>query len=174
MNKVELTGRLTKDPDIRITKTREGEDLTVARYTIAVDRRFNRSNDQSADFIPCVAFGKTGDFVKNYLKKGIKIGIVGSIQSSSYTDKEGKKHFPLEIVVEEHEFEESKKSSGGDNVENEYNQTAASEGFSQLNNVAPEDLPFPKEKKDNGNTSNEKGFMSIPQETYDDIPYKQD
>ena len=93
MNKVILMGRLTRDPDVRYSQSQSGEQMCIARYTLAVDRRFARrgqdGNDQSADFIGCVAFGKQGEFAEKYLKQGTKIAATGRIQTGSYTNKEG-------------------------------------------------------------------------------------
>lgn len=109
MNKVILMGRLTRDPDVRYT---EGENsLAIARYSLAVDRRFKKEGEASADFINCVAFGKSAEFAEKYLKKGIKIAVVGRIQTGSYTNKEGQKVYTTDVVVEEQEFAESKASS---------------------------------------------------------------
>ena len=107
-NKVVLSGRLTRDPDVRYS---QGENaMAIARYSLAVDRR---GKDKEADFISCVAFGKTGEFAEKYLRKGMKILISGRIQTGNYTDKEtGKKVYTTDVVVEEHEFCESKKDSG--------------------------------------------------------------
>ena len=102
MNKVILIGRLTRDPDIRYT---QGENpIAVARYTLAVDRRFAKHDDpnaQTADFISCVAFGKGGEFAEKYLHKGTKIALSGRIQSGSYTNKDGVKVYTTDIVVKE-------------------------------------------------------------------------
>lgn len=107
MNKVVLAGRLTADPDIR--HTGGAEDLAVARYRLAVDRRVARNNgEQTADFINCVAFGKRAEFAEKYLRKGIKIMISGRIQTGSYKDKDGRTVYTTDVVVEEHEFCESK------------------------------------------------------------------
>lgn len=108
MNRVFLCGRLTRDPEIRYS---QGENaMCIARYSLAVDRR---GKDKEADFISCVAFGKSGEFAEKYLRKGMKILISGRIQTGSYTDKEtGKKVYTTDVVVEEHEFCESKKDSG--------------------------------------------------------------
>ncbi len=110
MNKVILMGRLTRDPEIRYS---QGEQSTaVARYTIAVDRRFRRDGDeQTADFINCVAFGRQGEFAEKYFRKGIKIAITGRIQSGSYTNKDGQRVYTTDVVVEEQEFAESKSAS---------------------------------------------------------------
>ncbi len=110
MNKVILMGRLTRDPEVRYS---QGENATaVARYTLAVDRRFNRNGDENtADFINCVAFGRAGEFAEKYFRKGIKIAITGRIQTGSYTNKDGVKVYTTDIVVEDQEFAESKNSS---------------------------------------------------------------
>ena len=116
MNKVILMGRLTRDPEIRYT---QGDNsMCIARYTLAVDRRFNRNagNDgNNADFIPCVAFGRSGEFAEKYLKKGTKMAITGRIQTGSYTNKDGVKVYTTEVVVEDQEFAESKNASSGGN-----------------------------------------------------------
>ena len=113
MNKVILIGRLTRDPDIRYTT---GENnMAIARYTLAVDRR-RRSDgsdgEQTADFISCVAFGRSAEFAEKYLRKGIKIAISGRIQTGSYTNKDGNKVYTTDVVVEDQEFAESKAASG--------------------------------------------------------------
>lgn len=112
MNKVILMGRLTREPDIRYA---QGENpLAIARYTLAVDRRYKRDNEQqTADFISCVAFGKNGEFAEKYLHQGTKIVIDGRIQTGSYTNKDGNKVYTTEVVVENQEFAESKASAAG-------------------------------------------------------------
>lgn len=109
MNKVILMGRLTRDPEVRYS---QGENaLAIARYTLAVDRRNfrNNSNDeQTADFINCVAFGKSGEFAEKYFHKGTKLVVSGRIQTGSYTNKDGVKVYTTEVVVEDQEFAESK------------------------------------------------------------------
>lgn len=110
MNKVILMGRLTRDPEIRYSA---GENQTaIARYTLAVDRRIKRQGDeQTADFINCVAFGRAAEFAEHYLHQGTKICVVGRIQTGSYTNKEGQRVYTTDVVVEEQEFAESKGSS---------------------------------------------------------------
>ena len=110
MNKVILMGRLTRDPDVRYSA---GENSTaVARYTLAVDRRFRRDGDSAtADFIGCVAFGRQAEFAEKYLRQGTKIAITGRIQTGSYTNREGQKVYTTHVVVEEQEFAESKAAS---------------------------------------------------------------
>lgn len=110
MNKVILMGRLTRDPEVRYGT---GENSTaVARYTIAVDRRFKRDGEQNADFIGCVAFGRNAEFAEKYLRQGTKIGLTGRIQTGSYTNRDGQKVYTTDIVVEEQEFAESKAVAG--------------------------------------------------------------
>ena len=110
MNKVILMGRLTRDPDVRYS---QGDSpMAIARYTLAVDRRFRRDNDQqTADFISCVAFGRNGEFAEKYLHQGTKIVAEGRIQTGSYTNKDGNKVNTTEVVVENQEFAESKASA---------------------------------------------------------------
>ena len=106
MNKVILMGRLTKDPDIRYTQ----DGTAVARYTLAVDRRYQRDGEQKADFISCTVFGRGAEFAEKHLKKGTKIVAAGRIQTGSYTNRDGQKVYTTDIVVEEQEFAESKKA----------------------------------------------------------------
>lgn len=108
MNKVILMGRLTKDPEVSYTQG--NEPLCVAKYTLAVDRRFKRNNEDGADFIRCVAFGKNGEFAEKYLGKGKKIIIEGRIQTGSYENNKGDTVYTTDIIVEHHEFAESKGS----------------------------------------------------------------
>lgn len=136
MNKVILMGRLTRDPEVRYS---QGENATaVARYTLAVDRQFKRDGDQSADFINCIAFGKRGEFAEKYLRKGTKIAVVGRIQTGSYTNKDGNKVYTTDVVVDEHEFVESKASqqNGGDSA------PVSSDGFTSIPDGIDEELPF--------------------------------
>lgn len=108
MNLVALTGFLAKDPDVRYSQG--ANSMAVARYTLAVDRKFKKEGEQSADFISCVTFGKNAEFVEKYLKKGSSIAIVGRIQTGSY-EKDGKRVYTTDIVVENHEFRERKGST---------------------------------------------------------------
>ena len=144
MNKVILMGRLTKDPDVRYS---QGEKTTaVARYSLAVDRKFKRDGEASADFINCIAFGKNGEFAEKYLRKGTKIVVVGRIQTGSYTNKDGQKVYTTDVVVEEHEFAESKK--------------AVSENSGSANNQSD---AFPTDKD---------GFMNIPDGIDEELPFE--
>lgn len=105
MNKVIIIGRLTRDPEVRVSEGRE--NMTVTRYTLAVDRRFNRDE---ADFIPCVVFGKSAEFAEEYFFKGMKVAVEGRIQTGSYTNKDDVKVYTTEVIVENQEFVESKQA----------------------------------------------------------------
>jgi single-strand DNA-binding protein len=144
MNKVILMGRLTRDPDVRYTG---GENsLAIARYTLAVDRRFTRKNEEAtADFISCKTFGKSAEFVEKYLKKGTKIVVSGRIETGKYTNKDGVDVYTTEVVVDDHEFAESKNaggggSSGGDGGDRQSASTA--DGFMNIPEGIEENLPF--------------------------------
>ena len=153
MNKVILMGRLTRDPEVRYS---QGESsLAIARYTLAVDRRQARGNgdEQSADFINCVAFGRAGEFAERYFRKGTKIAITGRIQTGSYTNRDGVKVYTTEVVVEEQEFAESKNASSGNEGGYQsggyngggYNRPApsnAGDGFMNIPDGIDEELPF--------------------------------
>lgn len=110
MNKVILMGRLVRDPEVRYSQGTES--TTVARYTLAVDRKVRTNNQDSADFIPCVAFNRAADFAEKYLHKGTKIVITGHIQTGSYTNKDGVRAYTTDVVVEDQEFAESKATNG--------------------------------------------------------------
>ena len=145
MNKVILMGRLTRDPEVRYS---QGEQATaIARYTLAVDRRFRREGDQqTADFIGCVAFGRQGEFAEKYLRKGTKIAITGRIQTGSYTNKDGLKVYTTDVVVEEQEFAESKAASEGNGgftpADRPSPSVAAGDGFMNIPDGIDEELPF--------------------------------
>ena len=146
MNKVILMGRLTRDPEVRYS---QGENATaVARYTLAVDRRFNRNNDeQTADFINCVAFWRSGEFAEKYLHKGTKIAITGRIQTGSYTNKDGVRVYTTDVVVEDQEFAESKNASAANGgyapaERNDSAPAAAGDGFMNIPDGIDEELPF--------------------------------
>ena len=111
MNKVILMGRLTRDPEVRYSSG--DSSMAIARYTLAVDRRFRRNGDgeQTADFIGCVAFGKSAEFAERYFRQGLKIVVTGRIQTGSYTNKDGQKVYTTDVVVEDQEFAESKAAS---------------------------------------------------------------
>ena len=138
-------GRLTKEPVVRYS---QGESASaVARFTLAVDRRFKRQGEeQTADFINCVSFGKTAEFAEKYLRKGTKMLVTGRIQTGSYTKADGSKVYTTDVVVEECEFAESK-NSGGDNSgftpsDRPSPSSAAGDGFMNIPDGIDEELPF--------------------------------
>ena len=147
MNKVVLMGRLTRDPEVRYSA---GENaLAIARYTLAVDRRFRRDGEATADFINCVSFGRTAEFAEKYFRQGLRIVVSGRIQTGSYTNREGQKVYTTEVVVENQEFAESKAAS--DNAGFQAQQPAAAsaptapagDGFMNIpDNVDDSGLPF--------------------------------
>ena len=141
MNKVELCGRLTNDPEVRYS---QGEKSTaIARYTLAVDRRFKQDGQPTADFIPCVAFGKNGEFAEKYLHKGTKVIVIGRIQTGSYTNKDGQKVYTTDVMVEEQEFAESKNASATNNDSAPSNKPKTdSNGFMNIPDGIDEVLPF--------------------------------
>ena len=112
MNRVILMGRLTKNPEIKYAG--KDNDMAVARYTLAVNRRYKRDGEQEADFISCVTFGKSAEFAQKYLRKGIRIVIGGRISTGSYKDKDGKTIYTTDVIVEEHEFAQNKDGGGGE------------------------------------------------------------
>lgn len=138
MNKVILMGRLTRNPEVRYTQG--AEPLAIARYTLAVDRwgrKENNGGEQNADFISCVAFGRTAEVAEKYLKQGTKILVLGRIQTGSYTNKEGNRVYTTEVVVEEQEFAESKASADGRSEAQ-----AGDDGFMSIPDGIENDLPF--------------------------------
>ena len=151
MNKVILMGRLTRDPDVRYSAGSGDQQQAIARYTLAVDRRVRRDNNdpnaQTADFIGCVAFGRSAQFAEQYLHKGTKIAITGRIQTGKYTNRDGQTIYTTDVVVEDQEFAESKNSNAG------------SDGGYVSNNRAPE----PSGAGD--------GFMNIPDGIDEELPF---
>lgn len=145
MNRVILTGRLTKDPDIRYS---QGENpLCTARYTLAVDRYAAKNNEngdsQTADFVPCVAFRKAAEFAEKYLQKGTKIAIEGRLLTGSYTNKDGQKVYTMEVVVEKQEFAESRQSR--QSSDSPATAAADEDGFMNIpEGMEDEGLPFPE------------------------------
>ena len=161
MNKVILMGRLTRDPEVRYS---QGEQATaIARYTLAVDRRFKRDGDQTADFIGCVAFGKLGEFAEKYLRKGTKVVVTGRIQTGSYTNKDGQKVYTTDVVVEEQDFAESKAAAssytGGYQQQGGYANAPEPQAA-----PAPTSRPAPSEAVSDG-------FMTIPEGIEEELPF---
>ena len=149
MNKVVLMGRLTRDPEVRYS---QGENpLAIARFTLAVDRRFRRDGEQTADFINCVVFGRSAEFAEKYFRQGMRVSVSGRIQTGSYTNRDGVKVYTTEVVVEEQEFAESKASS------------EANAGYhAPASNPAPGSAP----SADAGD-----GFMNIPDGIDEELPF---
>ena len=145
MNKVILMGRLTRDPEVRYS---QGESPTaVARYSLAVDRRFSRNEENSTDFINIVAFGKAGEFAEKYLHKGTKVLVTGRIQTGSYTNKEGQKVYTTDVVAEDQEFCESKNASStgapsGNGGDSSVGSTAGDGDFMKFDSSTDTSLPF--------------------------------
>lgn len=153
MNKVILMGRLTRDPEIRYSA---GENATaVARYTLAVDRRIKSEGGENADFIRCVVFGKGAEFAEKYIRQGTKIAITGRIQTGSYLDRDNKRVYTTDVIVEEHEFAESARNS----VNTKYDGTSGvqkSSGNSSQNK---------------GYETGDDGFMNIPDGIDEELPF---
>lgn len=144
MNKVILMGRLTRDPEVRYS---QGENASaVARYTLAVDRRFKRDGEASADFINCVAFGRAAEFAERYLRQGTKIAVTGRIQTGSYTNKDGVKVYTTDVIVEEQEFAESKNTSSSSDsfqaIPAPSPSASIGDGFMNIPDGIDEELPF--------------------------------
>ena len=146
MNKVILMGRLTRDPEVRYSQS--AEPVAIARYTLAVDRKFKNEGERTADFISCIAFGRNAEFAEKYLRKGIKIVATGRIQTGSYTNKEGLKVYTTDVVIEEQEFAESKGSGESNREERDRaamqaaGYTDAGDGFMNIPDGIDEELPF--------------------------------
>lgn len=150
MNKVILMGRLTRDPEVRYS---QGANSTaVARYSIAVDRRFKRDGEPDADFFNCTVFGKGAEFAEKYLKQGTKIVITGRVENDNYTNKDGQKVYGTRILVEEQEFAESKNAASGNGSGNGF----AGNGFGSAAPAAP---------------SAGEGFMDIPDGVNEELPF---
>lgn len=134
-------GRLTRDPEVRYGGA---NNSAIARYTLAVDRRFKRDGEPTADFINCVAFGKIGEFAEKYFRKGTKICVSGRIQTGSYTNRDGQKIYTTDVIVEEQEFAESKAAAQNNSVQSgtsSYGPTS-DDGFMNIPDEIDEELPF--------------------------------
>ena len=146
MNKVILMGRLTRDPEVRYSQGGENS-LAIARYTWAVDRRFKRNGDeQTADFIGCVAFGRNAEFAEKYFRQGLKVVVIGRIQTGSYTNRDGNKVYTTDVVVEDQEFAESK--------------AAAQRNREESSQERPEPVQVDAD-----------GFMTIPEDFDEELPF---
>ena len=163
MNKVVLVGRLTRDPEVRYS---QGDNATaVARYTLAVDRRFRRDGEPTADFIPCVIFGRSAEFAEKYFHQGMRVSISGRIQTGSYTNKDGQKVYTTDVVVEEQDFAESKAAAssytGGYQQQGGYQSAPEPQAA-----PAPTNRPAPSEAVSDG-------FMTIPEGIEEELPFIQ-
>ncbi len=146
MNKVVLMGRLTRDPEVKYS---QANNMAVARYTLAVNRRFVKDGEQSADFINCVVFGKGAEFTEKYFRQGLKVVVCGRIQTGSYTNRDGVKVYTTDVVVEEQDFAESKGSANNapaqNNTQPQYTPPQHStdkDGFMNIPDGIDEELPF--------------------------------
>lgn len=140
MNSVQLVGRFTRDPEVKYS----AGGTSIARFSLAVDRRFKSENGPTVDFPNCVAFGKTAEFIEKYFRQGMRIGLQGRIQTGSYTNQDGTKIYTTDVVVESCEFVESKGSQQQD-AKNEYNSgfgPAGDDGFMYIPDGIDEELPF--------------------------------
>ena len=158
MNQVILMGRLTRDPEVRYSTG--NNPLAIARYTLAVDRRFKRDGEAEADFISCVSFGKTAEFAEKYYRQGLKIVVSGRIQTGSYTNREGQKVYTTEVVVEEQEFAESKSASQGSGGNTSNNRGNNTTNHSSNNGSNSSSDPYPAD-----------GFMNIPDGIDEELPF---
>ena len=143
MNKVIMMGRLTRDPEVRYSQG--ASQTAIARFSLAVDRKWKREGEPDADFFNCTVFGRQADFVEKYLRKGIKIIVAGRIQNDNYTNKEGQKVYAVQIIVDEIEFAESKNAvaTNGAVMQNTPSPSqAAGNGFMSIPDGAGEELPF--------------------------------
>lgn len=140
MNKVILMGRLTRDPEIRYSTG--NSPTAIARYTLAVDRRFKRDGEQNADFINCLCFGKSAEFVEKYFRQGLRVTISGRIQTGSYTNRDGIKVYTTEVVVEEQEFAEIKNASEANRYQAAPTPAPSTDGFMNIPDGINEELPF--------------------------------
>ena len=139
MNKVILIGRLIKDPDIRMGTN----NITIARYTLAVERQYRKNNERTSDFINCVALGKNGEFAEKYLYKGMKIAVIGSWKTGIYTVMDGLKVFTNDCLVETHEFAESKKSQPEEQSQPPVpSPEQDTSGFMDMSSIMDDELPF--------------------------------
>lgn len=145
MNKVILLGRLVRDPETRYGDA--NDSMAVCRYTLAVDKKFKKDGEATADFINCISFGKIAEFAEKYFTKGLRVAVSGRIQTGSYTNRDGQKVYTTDVVVEEHEIAQSRSEA------NEQ----------QESNKQPEKSPFGESKDD--------GFMKIPDGIDDELPF---
>lgn len=170
MNRVVLMGRLTRDPDVRYS---QGENsMAIARYTLAVDRRRRTDqNEQQADFISCVAFGKGGEFAEKYLKKGTKIVVSGRIQTGSYENKGGQRVYTTDVVVEDQEFAESKKDNSGRDAMDDQNAAQYAQHSTGSSAAAGGAMGYNNGSSGSGQRGQYTGFMNIPDGIDEELPF---
>ena len=176
MNVVVLMGRLTRDPEVRYSA---GENpLAIARYTLAVDRRFRREGEQSADFISCVAFGRQAEFAEKYFHQGIRITVSGRIQTGSYTNRDGAKVYTTEVVVENQEFAESKAASDASRSAfaagaQQYQAAPPQQQYQaqQYQAAPPQAAPAPYAAAPAAPAAPDDGFMNIPEGIDEELPF---
>lgn len=145
MNKVILLGRLVRDPETRYGGA--NDSMAVCRYTLAVDRKFKKDGEATADFINCISFGKSAEFAEKYFTKGLRVAVSGRIQTGSYTNRDGQKVYTTDVVVEEHEIAQSRSEASNQ----------------QESNRQPEISPYGADK--------DNGFMKIPDGIDDELPF---
>lgn len=189
MNKVVLSGRLTRDPDVRYSGNESS--VCIARYTLAVQRRFKREGESEADFISCVSFGNIAEYAERYFRQGIKVNIAGRIQTGSYTNRDGTKVYTTDVVVEEQEFAESKSASGtldgqqtsqetgGGNLAGSNKAKASTTNQTKSGNSRNTTENKKSKAKSSNTTSGYNGyhpaqnnFMGIPDQLDDDLPFR--
>lgn len=145
MNKVILLGRLVREPETRYSGA--NDSMAVCRYTLAVDKKFKKDGEATADFINCISFGKSAEFAEKYFTKGLRVAVSGRIQTGSYTNRDGQKVYTTDVVVEEHEIAQSRSEASNQ----------------QDSNRQPEISPYGKDK--------DNGFMNIPDGIDDELPF---
>lgn len=177
MNRVVLMGRLTRDPEVR--QSQAAESVTIARYTLAVDRRRGKGEEQSADFISCVAFGKAGEFAQKYLHKGSKICVSGRIQTGSYTRQDGSKAYTTDVVVDGQEFAESRQDAGRNAMDDQMAAQYGGQGSAQAAGSGQaqgqREQSSEARQQDTGGGSWQQGaldgFMNIPEGIDEELPF---
>lgn len=172
MNKVILMGRPTRDPEIRYTSGGNSEQMCIAKYFLAVDRRFRRDGEPTADFIPCTAFGKQAEFAEKYIRQGKRLVVTGRIQTGSYTNRDGQKVYTTDVIIEDQEFAESKSAEEGRKASGDGNH--GNQGYGSGNTGYGNNY-----QNGNGNrrgySQNQQttpdGFMNIPEGIDEELPF---
>ena len=162
MNKVILMGRLTRDPDVRYSQN--SNQMAIARYSLAVDRRFKRDGEPDADVINCVAFGKSGEFAEKYFRKGMRVVVTGRIQTGSYTNRDGQRVYTTDVVVEDQEFAESKAASDRNAADYNSNNSYGGNNYGGGSSYQQPARPMPSQAPADG-------FMNIPEGIDEELPF---